>query len=134
MWIRGDGQPGRPPLVRKAGLAAVGEGSIYNATAFVTMPAWVVAMIGLGFVGLGNFLLGPPLKERKTTRQADAPAFQERMARHRAVVRSPEYQALNRRAKELSDAADRADEAGETTRRDSFERNGTRPFEPVALC
>jgi hypothetical protein len=62
----------------------MGEGTMYDATAFVSVPAWVVAMIGLCLVGLGNFLLGPPLKERKAMRQAEEVAVQARLERNRS--------------------------------------------------
>lgn len=39
----------------------MGEGSIYRAT--MRMPGWVLAVIGFGLVGLGNFIQGPSRAE-----------------------------------------------------------------------
>jgi hypothetical protein len=77
-------------------------------------------MIGLGLIGLGNSFRGPPLKERKAESQTMEAASQAHLEKIRAVLRSPEYQALERRAKELSDAADLAAAAGEIARPDAL--------------
>jgi hypothetical protein len=88
------------------------------------MPAWLLALAGLGLIALGQFFQGPPLAQRRAEARAEREAakarHEERMAKHRALVQRPEYQALEKRHKELNEAANRADEAGEIARRDTL--------------
>jgi hypothetical protein len=99
---------------------AMGEGSIYSAVSYVSMPAWLLAVVGLGLVGLGNFIQGPSLAERRAKREAEASAFQERLAKARAYTSHPRYKELRQRKEELDAAADHADEVGNIARRDAF--------------
>jgi hypothetical protein len=118
--VIGYGLMGIGALLLVPAWCAMGQGTIYDATSYVPMPAWLLSIVGLGMVGLGHLVQGPSLAERRAKREADDAARRERLARHRRLAGTPEYQTLVQRRKELDEAADRADEAGEIDRRDAL--------------
>ena len=89
---------------------AFGEDSIYSAGASVTVPQWLLAVVGAGIFGIGSFLQVLPAErhEKRERREASEAAERERLeqvkARTRVLWQNPRYRELRKRRDELREA------------------------------